>query len=231
LDPRGVTRPENPERLDVQPHLSLDPSAPRPADSGRAQRPGFLIGSGLLLVLVVLIGSVLLLAPAGNDQGVRGLAARIRGEDWERAGLRGASAEFPAPPIHRIVPIGPGLPNAGDVLSATGAGLRTELLVGEVGDGSIAGGPAALDSLVTGYAATRHGQVDQRSPSSTAGMPALDAVITTAAGPVRVWATVVGSTGYLMSLMGPPGAFERFTASFQRPSTRSAGPVGRPTGR
>ena len=205
----------------------LDPrgaiAAAEPADAGAAtpSQPATvrwrLIAGGLLLVAVVVAGSLALLSPADRSDGVRGIAARLRGGEWHRAEVRGASADFPAAPVRQAVVPGSALARAGESLVAERDGLRTELLVVDVADaGTLLDGGAVAEQLAAEYAATAGGRVVRRTPLYLGGAPGLDAVVDGRHVTIRIRATVSGTTAYVMAVTGPQEGFQRFTESFRR---------------
>ncbi len=214
LDPAGDGEPSGPGAV------------PAIASPGLAH-PALLLGAGLVVALALLGGSAVLRPASLGDHGVRNIAARLQGATWGRAEVLGVSASFPALPVRSSIPPGRGLPPVGGYLVATGSGLRTELLVFQLAaarpgaDGQAAG----ADALVDGYASFSASQVLRRAPLVVHGGSGLDAVLRGAGGQVRVRATVVGATGYLMAVTGPDGAFRRFTASFEGART-PVPPVG-----
>jgi hypothetical protein len=200
----------------------LDPTAggaaeSRPATGTEAARPRrrrtVVVGGGLVVILAVVLGSVLLLPPADSGQGVRGLAARMRGGAWPRAEVRGASAAFPAPPVHASMPSGPGLPTTGEDLVAKAAGLRIELLAADVG--TALPGSSAADDLLSAYAAAAGGRVTERREVRVHGHVGVDALLDGVPRPIWVRSMVVGSGGYVLAVTGPQVAFQRFTSSFE----------------
>lgn len=188
------------------------------APDPRASRPLWLVIGGLLIVLVVL-GSATLVAPADDGHGVRGLAARLRGGAWLRTEVRGASAEFPAPPVRRD----PG--GRDELLVATTSDVHAELLVADVtGAERLIEAMAVAERLVAGYADRAGGRVVQRAPVA-AGAAGLDAVVDAGDREIRLRAIVAGTTAYLLAVAGSPSASERFLRSFQLDG--EAAPPGR----
>ncbi len=210
------------------PACPVDPEGcvPPATDHMGRRWPGqlLLLVGGLALVVVVLLGCVTLLGSPDGTRGVRGLTARIRGEGWQRAEVSGASAEFPAPPDHRTFLTGPGFSKPAEALSAADRGVRTDLVVADMaGNGMDA--PAMAEELVVAYAAAAGGRVVQRAPFAP-GPAGFDALVEGAGGTVRVRVSMAGTTGYLLAVSGPNGAFERFTSSFQPAPTQPARPHG-----
>ena len=182
--------------------------------AGKAWRDALIVALATLLVLLVAIISVKA-NDDRSDRGVRGLAARVRGGTWSRATLGSASAQFPTAPARRTLPPAEGTEAPIDALVASASGVRAELRTVPL-DGQVEAvdGPAMIEQLVEGYAASVHGTVGERQPAIVAGEPALDVAIDTPEGLVRVRATIVGTTGYLLAVAGPRQAFERFIGSF-----------------
>lgn len=202
----------------------LDPSWPPDPDDDEAlggahpggqrkARPALLVGGGLLVALVAMVGSLTLLAPAHGD-GVRGLAARLRGDSWMHTEVLNASAEFPVPPVRRPRPAGQGM--AGELLVARTSNLRAELLVTDVAAAErLLDASAVAERLVVGYAATASGRIVQRAPVTVGRLPGLDAILDTGGGQVQLRSIVAGTTGYLMAVEGSPRERERFLRSFE----------------
>jgi hypothetical protein len=164
---------------------------------------------GLAVLLVVLLVSALVITPGDDAKGLRGLADRVRGGTWERAGLHGAAAEFPVRPVRVLVATGSDRADLAEGLIATTPEMRVELwaLTGGA-DGS---GEDLLDEL-----AAAAGKRIDTTGAAVQGFSTLDALgVAGAERTTRVRTTVAGSSAYLLAVTGPAEAFDRFTSSFE----------------
>lgn len=211
--PAGVTQPrcwscglDPTGRADGD--AQTEPAAPRSKELPRPWHSALLAAAAATLVLVALLGTVLMLDPQEDGQGVRGIAARIHGATWPRAQVAGATAEFPARPVRSTVPLEVGPSGTAEALVATAPGVRVELRATTL-DGPLS--PAALIQL---YGATTDQKVRQEAPAPVRHGAGVDAVLDGSAGPTRVRAIVTATSAYVLSVNGPLAAFQRFTASF-----------------
>lgn len=211
--PAGVSQPRC-WSCGLDPTASGDGGAqqePVPQRSKELPRPwhtALLVAAGATLVLVALLGTVLMLDPQDEGQGVRGIAARIHGATWPRAQVAGATAEFPARAVRSTVPFEVGPSGTAEALVATAHGVRVELRATPLDR------PMPPGSLIQAYGAATGQKVRQEAPAPVRHGVAVDAVLDGSGGPSRVRAIVIGASGYLLAVTGPAAAFERFTASF-----------------
>ena len=166
-----------------------------------------LVVAAATLVLVALLGTVMMLSSEEDGRGPRGIAARLNGDAWVRAGAGGATIEFPSRPVRSTAPPVPGRTGPVEILVASAPGLRVELQAAPL-EGSLS--PA---DLVETYGAAT-GQEVRRSASVTVrGAPGLDALLESPEGITRVRAVVTASTAYLLVVTGPAAAFQRVATS------------------
>jgi hypothetical protein len=183
----------------------LDPATPE-GNLPPHWHAALLVAGATALVLVALVGTVLRLGPEDDGRGLRGIAARLQGDAWERAGVGGASAEFPARPVRSsaapLVGDGPS-----EVLVASTSRVRVELRATPLR------GPVSPASLIDAYSAATGQEVRQSAPVFVSGAPGVDALTEGPQGLTRLRALVSPSTAYLLAVTGSAGAFERAAAS------------------
>lgn len=185
-----------------------EPAAPRSKELPGPWHSALLGAAAATLVVVALLGTVLMLDPQEEGQGVRGIAARIHGATWPRAQVAGATAEFPARPVRSTAPLEVGPSGTAEVLVAAAPGVRVELRATTLDR------PLSPTALMQAYGAATGRKVTQEGPAPVRQGTGVDAVLDGPDGPCRVRAIVAGASAYLLAVTGPSAAFERFTASF-----------------
>lgn len=166
-----------------------------------------LVVAAATLVLVALLGTVMMLGSEEDGRGPRGIAARLKGDAWVRAGAGGATIEFPSRPVRSTAPPAPGRTGPAEILVASGPGLRVELRAAPLD------GPLSPADLAEAYGAATGQEVRRSVPVTVRGAPGLDALLESADGATRVRAVVTASTAYVLAVTGPAAAFQRVVTS------------------